>query len=165
MGHQWCGVDDDEGHEQGVVLRLQEQEGDGEHVDHDEHLCEQSGAGLVLIALAGVVHDADEGQQRGPSQRHPLLLAQHGVVAQGGELCQTGEMARELVEPSLVEVVAQSQPVGSDDAQYRLYTHAPSVITILFMCLFIQTWITMKLRILVESAENLFWHVSMNKYI
>ena len=43
-----------------MVLRLQNIEKDGKHVDGDEHLMQQSGAYLVLITLVGIMDDADE---------------------------------------------------------------------------------------------------------
>ena len=59
MGNERTGVDDDDAHEKVMVLRLQGEEEYGKHVDGDEHLMQQSGAYLVLVALVGIVDDAD----------------------------------------------------------------------------------------------------------
>ena len=60
VGYERTGVDDDDAHEQVMVLRLQNIEKDCKHVDGDEHLMQQSGAYLVLITLVGIMDDADE---------------------------------------------------------------------------------------------------------
>ena len=60
VGYERTGVDDDDAHEQVMVLRLQNIEKYGKHVDGDEHLMQQSGAYLVLITLVGIMDDADE---------------------------------------------------------------------------------------------------------
>lgn len=60
VGNERTGVDDDDTHEQVMVLRLQNIEKDGKHVDGDEHLMQKPGAYLVLITLVGIMDDADE---------------------------------------------------------------------------------------------------------
>lgn len=62
VGDQWRRVDDDDGHQQGVVLGLEHQKRDGQHVEHHQHAIKHAGACLVVVALVQVVDDADDCQ-------------------------------------------------------------------------------------------------------